>query len=115
MKNANFREANLSKSTFIGANIMSVDLMRVIAKDCNFQRARLSNADMREGDFENSNFNESTLYGANLERANLQFCTLTDANLERANITNLRGGPDRNAAAGGGPAGINGAGMFGDN
>ena len=50
---------------------MSVDLMRCIAKDCNFGRARLSNADMREGDFENSNFNEATLFAANLERANL--------------------------------------------
>lgn len=81
---------------------MSVDFMRAVAKDCNFLKARISNADMREGDFENSNFNEASLYGANLERANLQFCTLTDTNLDRANITNLRGGPDRNAAAGGG-------------
>ncbi len=82
--------------------MMSIDMMRVIAKDCNFGKARLSNAIMREGDFENSNFNEAYLYAANLERANLQFCTLTDTNLDRANITNLRGGPDRNAVAGGG-------------
>ena len=50
---------------------MSVDLLRCIAKDYNFCRAILSNADMREGDFENSNFNEATLIAANLERANL--------------------------------------------
>jgi uncharacterized protein YjbI with pentapeptide repeats len=56
LKSPNFREANLSKSTFIGANMIFVDLMRTVAKDCNFTRARLSNADMREGDFENSNF-----------------------------------------------------------
>ena len=41
---------------------MSVDMLRVIAKDCNFTRARLPNADMREGDFENSSFNEASLY-----------------------------------------------------
>ena len=51
--------------------MMSVDLVRVVAKDCNFGRARLSNSDLREGDFENSNFNESSLFSANLERANL--------------------------------------------
>ena len=50
---------------------MHVDMVKSVAKDCNFCKARLSNADMREGDFENSNFNESSLYGANLERANL--------------------------------------------
>ena len=84
--------------------------MRCSAKDCNFGRARLSNADMREGHFENSNFNEASLYSANLERANLQFCTLTDTNLERANITNLRGGLERdrnNLVVGGGGAGDN--------
>lgn len=91
--------------------MMYIDMFKVVAKDCNFGRARLNNADMREGDFENSNFNEANLYAANLERANLQFCTLTEANLDRANITNLRGGPDRNAAAGGGAAN----GLFGDN
>mmetsp|Transcript_10214 Transcript_10214/g.7645 ORF Transcript_10214/g.7645 Transcript_10214/m.7645 type:complete len:89 (-) Transcript_10214:26-292(-) len=84
---------------------MSSDLMRCVAKDCNFGRARLSNADMREGDFENSNFNEATLFAANLERANLQFCTLTDTNLERANITNLRGGLERERNNAGGAVG----------
>lgn len=79
---------------------MHVDFYKSIAKDCNFNKARLSNSDMREGDFENSNFNEAILYGANLERSNLQFCTLTETNLERANLTNLRGGNDRNAASG---------------
>eukprot|EP00347_Sterkiella_histriomuscorum_P015352 403357343 len=100
-KNGTFREANLSRSTFIGANFMHVDFVKAVGKDCNFLKAKLSNADMREGDFENSNFNEASLHGANLERANLQFCTLTDTNLDRANISNLRGGSDRNAAAGG--------------
>ncbi len=54
MKSANFREAQISKSTFIGANMIFVDMLRVVAKDCNFNRARMSNADLREGDFENS-------------------------------------------------------------
>ena len=96
MKNANFREANICRSTFISASLLNVDMVRCIAKDCNFGRARLVSADMREGDFENSNFNDSSLYQANLEKANLQFCTLTDTNLERANISNMRGGMDRN-------------------
>ncbi len=46
-------------------------MLRANAKDCNFSKAKLSNADMREGDFSHSNFNEAILYGANLERANL--------------------------------------------
>ena len=88
-------------------------MLRVTAKDCNFIRARLSNADMREGDFENSNFSEAHLENVNLDRACLQFCTLTDANLERATITNLRGGnPIANANIG---VGAPGSGGFNDN
>lgn len=86
---------------------MYADMLRVVAKDCNFQRSRLSHADLREGDFENSNFNEATLYSANLERASLHLCSMSDANLERANISNLRSAPDRgnaNPGAGGGGA-----------
>ena len=71
LKSANFREAIVTKSTFIGANLIFVDMLRVVAKDCNFTRARLSNADMREGDFENSQFNEAVMYNVNLDRANL--------------------------------------------
>lgn len=97
----------ISKSTFIGSNMISVDLMRTIAKDCNFGKARLVNADMREGDFENSNFNEASLFNANLERANLQFCTLTDTNIERANISNLRGGLERNSNVNAAVANVN--------
>jgi uncharacterized protein YjbI with pentapeptide repeats len=91
LKNVSMRQARISKSMFLGANLISADLFKVIAKDCNFSKARLARADMREGDFENSNFNEATLFEANLERANLQFCTLTNTDLNRANITGLRG------------------------
>ena len=72
--------------------MVSADLMRVTAKDCNFIKARLVKADMREGDFENSNFNEASLYEANLERACLAYCSFDSANVERANFSNLRGG-----------------------
>ncbi len=95
LKSANFRDATLIKSTFIGANMIFVDLLRAVAKDCNFTRARLSNADMREGDFENSTFQEAILFNCNFDRANLHLCTMTDANMERANISNLRNPPDR--------------------
>jgi uncharacterized protein YjbI with pentapeptide repeats len=95
LKSANFRESYISKSTFVGANMIFVDMMRVVAKDCNFARARLSNADMREGDFENSQFNETLLYNVNLDRANLHLAVMTDANLDRANISNLRNPPER--------------------
>jgi uncharacterized protein YjbI with pentapeptide repeats len=91
LKNASMRQARISKSSFVGANLISADLFKVIAKDCNFSKSRLARADMREGDFENSNFNEASLYEANLERANLQFCTLTNTDLNRAHITGLRG------------------------
>jgi uncharacterized protein YjbI with pentapeptide repeats len=71
LKSANFREATISKSTFIGANLIFADMLRTIAKDCNFTRARLSNADMREGDYENAQFIETLMYNVNLDRANL--------------------------------------------
>jgi uncharacterized protein YjbI with pentapeptide repeats len=104
MKSANFREAAISKSTFIGANLIFADMLRVVAKDCNFTRARLSNADLREGDFENSQFNEAILFNANLDRANLHQVVMTDANVERANFSNLRNPPERinNLPIGGG-------------
>lgn len=108
LRSANFRDAHVSKSTFIGTNMMYADMLRIVAKDCSFVRARLSNADLREGDFENSNFNEASMFSVNLERASLHLCTMTDANLERANISNLRSAPDRgnaNPGAGGGVAG----------
>ncbi len=89
-------------------------MLRIVAKDCAFTRARLSNADMREGDFESSTFNEANLYNANLERASLSFCNMTDANLERANINNLRNGPGDHLHRGnaniGGPGGAGAAG-----
>jgi uncharacterized protein YjbI with pentapeptide repeats len=105
MRSANFREAHVSKSSFVGANLMYADMLRIVAKDCSFLRARLSNADLRDGDFENSNFNEAIMQCVNLERASLHLCTMTDANLERASISNLRSAPDRgnaNPGAGGG-------------
>jgi len=71
LKSANMRQAIVSKSTFIGTNLIGADLMRLVAKDCNFSKSRLQKADMREADFENSNFNEASLFEANLERANL--------------------------------------------
>ena len=71
MKNVSMKQARVSKSTFIGTNMVSANLFKIIAKDCNFSRARLGRADMREGDFENSNFNDASLFEANLERANL--------------------------------------------
>ena len=71
MKQASFRESNLCKSVFDRANISNADFSKVIAKDCTFVKAKLINADMREGDFENSNFNEANMYQVNLERANL--------------------------------------------
>jgi len=37
-------------------------MSKVIAKDCNFSKSKLINADMREGDIESSNFNEANLY-----------------------------------------------------
>jgi uncharacterized protein YjbI with pentapeptide repeats len=61
LKSAVFREAHLSKSSFINANLIFADFLRVVAKDCNFTKARMTNADMREGDFENSAFNEAIL------------------------------------------------------
>ncbi len=95
LKSASFREANITKSTFIGANMIFLDLLRTVAKDCNFTRARMSNADMREGDFESSNFSEAILFNCNFDRASLHLCTMTDANMERANISNLRNPPER--------------------
>ena len=110
LKSANFREALISKSTFIGANLIFADMLRVVAKDCNFTRARLSNADLREGDFENTQFNEALMYNVNLDRANLNQAVMTDANLERANVSNLRNPPDRmninNVQAAGGVGGV---------
>jgi len=67
-------------------------MQKVIAKDCNFYKAKLEGADMKSGDFENSNFTEANLSQANLEKASLQFCTMTNSNIEGANFTNLRGG-----------------------
>ena len=95
LKSANFRDSYLTKSTFVGANMIFIDLMRAVAKDCNFTRARLSNADMREGDFENSTFQEAILFNCNFDRANLNLCNITDANMERANLSNLRNPPER--------------------
>lgn len=57
MKKALLTESILTKSCFERANLSNCNLTRVIAKDCNFTKSKLINADMREGDFENSNFN----------------------------------------------------------
>ncbi len=61
LRSANFRDAHVTRSTFVGTNLMFADMLRIIAKDCSFVRARPSNADLREGDFENSNFNEASM------------------------------------------------------
>ena len=51
LKNSNLRNTIVSHSSFVGASLYGVQMFRTVAKDCNFKKARLIRADLREGDF----------------------------------------------------------------
>ena len=63
--------------------MVSTDLLRVVAKHCDFTKTRLQRADMREADFERSNFSESSLLHANIDnRTSFAYAVIHDTGLE---------------------------------
>ena len=66
MRNASFRQAILTKSTFVNAILLGADLMRASAKYCDFSKARLQNTDLRDADFERCIMQKVSLLHANI-------------------------------------------------
>ena len=63
--------------------MVSSDLMRVVAKHCDFSKAKMQRSDMREGDFERSNFNDCSLLNANIDnRTSFSYAVIHDTGMD---------------------------------
>ena len=70
---ATFTDADLSRSSLVGANLAGVDFTRA-----NLYRADLTMAVLTDANFRRANLKDATIDGANLQRANLESADFTD-------------------------------------
>ncbi|XP_024542575.1 FH protein interacting protein FIP2 isoform X1 [Selaginella moellendorffii] len=100
---ANFHNAILRESVFVGAclrgsvlsgaNLQSANMQDACLADCSLLGADLRTAHLQNADLSNANFAKANLEGANLKGARLNGADLRSANLQRAYLAHadLRG------------------------
>lgn len=81
---SNFAQNNLSHAHFFRADMRRCSLREVVAHFCNFERARLTLANLKGGDFRHSSFVSALCNSAMFVGARLEHCNFQHAKLEHA-------------------------------
>ena len=91
LKNINLKEAKIDHCSFIGSILTCGNLRSVVARETNFQNARMAGCDLRESDCTMANFTGTVLKMANFDKANLFNVIWTGANIDLATFKNAKG------------------------